>query len=203
MVQQIPTGIEPIDALFIATGEKGIPQSSVIAISQEDFDDATRYILFNLIDNFLRNNYVCIYITYNKILLGVKVSHVAVYKWIQKYTELMKQYVDKLKPNVGDTWRADEVFVKFSGDMKYLFALMDDETRYWIAQEVADTKFKHDAQNLFHEGKEIAGKRPNTLITDGLPAYHDAFNKEFYTNKLPQSKHINAIKLDGNMNYNK
>lgn len=31
-------------------------------------------------------------------LLGVKVSHVAVYNWIGKYTDLMKQYVDKLKP---------------------------------------------------------------------------------------------------------
>ncbi len=136
-------------------------------------------------------------------LFGVKVSHVAVYKWIEKYTELMKQYVDKLKPNVGETWRADEVFVKFSGDMKYLFALMDDETRYWIAQEVAGTKYKHDARSLFAMGKEVTGKRPNVLITDGLPAYHDAFNKEFFTKKKPQSKHINAIKLDGDMNNNK
>ncbi len=42
--------------------------------------------------------------------------------------------------------------------MKYLFALMDDETRFWIAQEVADTKYKHDAQSLFHEGKELMGR---------------------------------------------
>ncbi len=33
-----------------------------------------------------------------------------------------------------------------SGNMKYLFAMMDDETRFWIAQEVAETKFKHDAR---------------------------------------------------------
>ena len=108
----------------------------------------------------------------------------------------------RLLDNVSDTWRADEVFIKISGNMKYLFALMDDETKYWIAQEVADTKDKHDARNLFHAGKEVTGKKPNTLITDGLPAYHDAFNKEFYTNINPQSKHINAIKLDGDMNNN-
>ncbi len=135
--------------------------------------------------------------------IGVDVSYQTVSNWIEKYTLLMKQYVDKLQPNVSNTWRADEVFVKFSGNMKYLFALMDDETRYWIAQEVADTKFKHDAQGLFHEGKEIAGKRPNVLITDGLRAYHDAFNREFYQNSSPRSKHINAIKLDGDMNNNK
>lgn len=85
--------------------------------------------------------------------------------------------------------------MKIKGDMKYLFALMDDETRYWIAQDVADTKFKHDAQALFHKGKQIVGRSPNVLITDGLPAYHDAFNREFFTNTNPRSTHINAIKL--------
>ena len=80
-------------------------------------------------------------------LQGVKVSHVAVYKWIKKYIGLMKQYIDKLRPQVSDTWRADELWVKIKGDMKYLFAIMDDETRYWIAQEVAETKYKHEQEN--------------------------------------------------------
>jgi KaiC/GvpD/RAD55 family RecA-like ATPase len=66
MIKQIQTGIEPIDDLFKATGETGIPPSSIVAIAQEDFDDATRYILFNLIENFLQKYYTCIYITFNK-----------------------------------------------------------------------------------------------------------------------------------------
>jgi putative transposase len=66
-------------------------------------------------------------------LLGVEVSHQTVYKWIRKYVNLMKNYVEKIVPNVSDTWRADELYVKVKGDMKYLFALMDDETRFWIA----------------------------------------------------------------------
>ncbi len=136
-------------------------------------------------------------------LIGVEVSHQTVHEWIEKYMNLMKRYVDKLKPNVGSTWRADEIWIKFSGDMKYLFALMDDETRYWIAQEVADTKFMHDAQGLLHEGKEIVGRRPNIFITDGLQSYKEAFNKEYFTLKNPRSKHISAIKLAGDMNNNK
>ncbi len=130
-------------------------------------------------------------------LFGINVSHQTISNWIEKYTSIMRQYVDNIKPNVSQTWRADEVYVKIKGNMKYLFALMDDETRYWIAQEVADTKHIHDAQNIFHEAKEIAGKKPETLITDGLKAYHDAFNKEFFQNKSPRSQHINAIKLSG------
>lgn len=136
-------------------------------------------------------------------LLGAEVSHQTISNWIEKYTNLMKGYVDRLNPNVGDTWRADEIYIKMKGNLKYLFALMDDETRYWIAQEVAGSKFAHDVSRLFHEGKEIAGRIPNVLITDGLHSYHDGFLKEFYTNTNPKSMHVSAIKLDGSANNNK
>jgi putative transposase len=136
-------------------------------------------------------------------LMGTEVSHQTVSNWIKKYTNVMKSYVDKIGPDVSSTWRADEIYIKIKGDMKYLFALMDDETRYWIAQEIADSKDRHDAKALFVEAKEIAGKRPETLITDGLPAYHRAFNNVFFHNSNPRSQHVNAIKLSGSPNNNK
>jgi len=131
-------------------------------------------------------------------LQGVKVSHVAVYNWVEKYVALMGNYLDGIKPDVGDTWRADEVWLKVKGDMKYLFALMDDETRFWIAQEVANSKYKHDARSLFRSGKEVAGKSPKKMITDGLPAYMEACEKEY-----PSAEHIRHIKLQGDRNNNK
>jgi len=80
----------------------------------------------------------------------------------------------------------------------------DDETRFWIAQEVAESKYKHDARKLFQLGQKVAGKKPMTLITDGLPAYHDAYKKEFWTmRKDTRTEHVNAIKLSGNTNNNK
>jgi transposase-like protein len=136
-------------------------------------------------------------------LLGVEVSHQTVYNWINKYVALMKSYIEKLVPNVSDTWRADELYVKIKGDMKYLFALMDDETRFWIAQEVAETKQKHDARNLFQMGERLMGKKPMILITDGLYAYHEAYVKEFWTQKTPRTEHVRHITLRGNHNNNK
>ena len=91
-------------------------------------------------------------------LQGVSVNHNTIYRWIRKYVYLMEEYLSQIKPNVGDTWRADELWLKVKGNMKYLFALMDDETRFWIAQEVGDTKYKHDAGNLFRKGKEAIGR---------------------------------------------
>jgi len=136
-------------------------------------------------------------------LQGVNVVHSTIYKWIKKYTKVMEYYLDNIVPQVGDTWRADEVFVKIKGDRKYLFALMDDETRFWIAQEVADTKYRHDARNLLRMGKETAKIKPRVFVTDGLPAYHDAFKKEYGAVKKGSAVHIRHIALHGDRNNNK
>jgi putative transposase len=61
------------------------------------------------------------------------VTHQTIYNWIQKYINLMQKYLEQIKPNVSTAWRTDELFLKIKGDMKYLYTLMDDETRFWIA----------------------------------------------------------------------
>jgi transposase-like protein len=136
-------------------------------------------------------------------LLGVEVSHQTVYNWINKYVSLMKAYVEKMIPNVSDTWRADELYVKIKGDMKYVFALLDDETRFWIAQEVAETKYKHDVRTLYQMGERLMGKKPMTLITDGLYSYHEAYKTEWYTRAKPRTEHIRHVRLQGDRNNNK
>ena len=57
--------------------------------------------------------------------------------------------------------------------------MMYNETRFWIVQEVADSKFKHDAQSLLKMGETVAKKVPGEFVTNGLPAYNEAFRKEY------------------------
>lgn len=125
-------------------------------------------------------------------LLGVDVTHKTVFMWIKKYTALMEKYLDRITPQVSDTWRADEIYVKMKGNANWLFALMDDETRFWIAREVATSKERHDARHLLSNGAEIAGKKPKLFITDGLAAYHDAYLREFWTQDR-HTEHISHI----------
>ncbi len=40
----------------------------------------------------------------------------------------MNQYLDKIVPQVGGAWRADEIYVKIRGELEHVFAMMDDET---------------------------------------------------------------------------
>ena len=137
-------------------------------------------------------------------LQGVVVSHQTIYNWIEKYTNLMKKYLDTITPQVGDTWRADEVFVKIKGDLKYLFALLDDETRFLISKEVANRKEGHDARHLLRQGKQVTQTKPRIFITDGLGSYEKAYYKEFWAHNLEdKTTHIRHIRITGDMNNNK
>src|SRR6185503_12496409 len=105
----------------------------------------------------------------------LEISHVTVYNWISRYTKLMQNYLQKIVPNVSDTWRTDELFMKIKGDSKYLYAIMDDQTRFWIAQQVADTKYTEDVRPMFKGAIEAVGRKPTKLISDGAPNFHQAY----------------------------
>jgi putative transposase len=136
-------------------------------------------------------------------LHGVSINHDTVYRWMKKYVGLMQSYLEKITPNVSDAWRADELYLKVKGNPKYLFALMDDQTRFWIAQQVADTRYTSNIQPLFKDAKQIARKRPNTVITDGAQKFADAFKKEFFTINNSRTRHISHIRLQGDHYNNK
>ena len=136
-------------------------------------------------------------------LQGLKISHQTVYNWIMRYVALMEGYLAKMTPNVSGTWRTDELFLKVKGDTKYLYALMDDETRFWIAQQVADNKYTENVRPLFKQGKEVAGKKPDMLISDGAPNFHEAYKEEFWSRVAPRTSHVRHIRLQGDNNNNK
>jgi putative transposase len=136
-------------------------------------------------------------------LQGVNISHVGVLKWIRKYVSLMEKYLEQIQPKVGDIWRADELYVKVKGNNKYLFALMDDETRFWIAQQIADNKGTSDIRPLFKHGADYTQKRPDVLITDGARNFHNAFTKEYRTNRTLSTIHLRNITFEGERHNNK
>ncbi len=187
----------------------GIRRNKAVSIQLWACKDCNRYFSFNLGFEGMRASPQAItgamqlYFTGESLrnvqkflrLQGITVSHVAVLKWIRKYVRLMQSYLDKMAPKLGETWRADELYLKVKGNLKYLYALMDDETRFWIAQQVAATKGTADIRTLFAEGRRVAGRNPRTLITDGAHNFQDACNKEFWTQrKETRTLHISKVR---------
>jgi len=65
-------------------------------------------------------------------LQEINFLHVAIYEWVKKYTKLMDDYLNTIKPQVGNKWHADEAWLKINGDRKYLFTMMDNETGFGL-----------------------------------------------------------------------
>ena len=127
-------------------------------------------------------------------LQGVNVSHVTIYNWIGKYVKLMESYLDKITPKVGDKWRADELYLKVKGNPKWLYAMIDDESRYWIAMQVGDKKWHEDVRPMWREARDVAGKQPKVLITDGAENFAKANKKEYFSHyKARNTQHIREI----------
>ncbi|MDG7008808.1 MAG: IS1/IS6 family transposase [Nitrososphaerota archaeon] len=138
-------------------------------------------------------------------LIGAEISYQTVWNWIQKYVGLMDRYLERITPSVGETWRTDELYLKVKGNMKYLFAMMDDDTRFWIAQQVAENKGTADIRPMFREAIERAGKKPKTLISDGAGNFHVAWRKEMWSQfgEVRSPDHVRDIRMDGSVHNNK
>lgn len=116
---------------------------------------------------------------------NVTVNQSTLLRWIQKYMKLLAKYSEKYKAEVGNIWHSDEttVFIKKEGDKRYyewIWNIMDAKTRYLLACEVTETRFREDARKPLRKAKEAAKKLPDAIVTDGLPAYPMAIKDEFY-----------------------
>lgn len=137
------------------------------------------------------------------IQLGFAVTHQTIYNWIKKYVALMEKYLADVTPDVSDAWRSDELYVKFNGRMKFLFSMIDDDTRYWIARQVSDYKNASDVRPMFRSAMEVAHKRPAAIITDGGRHFQTAFQKEYFVQKGPKTRHFSHAHIRGDYTNNK
>ena len=138
------------------------------------------------------------------VLTGVKVSHVTIQNWIKKYVELMDKYLEKITPRVGDNWRTDEMYLKIKGDKKYLFAMLDSETRFWLAQMVSDHKGNDDVTPMFKNARKTTGKVPSVLTSDGAANFHHAWKQQYRVKNFlhKDTEHHRHIHMAGDMNNN-
>lgn len=137
-------------------------------------------------------------------LTGIQVSYVTIQNWIKKYVSLMDKYLEKITPQVGEAWRTDEIYLKVKGDRKYLFAMLDSETRFWLAQMVSAHKGNDDVSPMFKQAKRTANKVPSTLISDGASNFHHAWEKQYRAKNFlhKDTEHRRHIHLAGDMNNN-
>ena len=98
-------------------------------------------------------------------MLGIDIDHSSIYDWICKYSTMVLKYLSDIVPRTNERTmvRADEVWIKVNGKQNYLFASMDDDSRYWLASDMAETKFQHNADKLLiHKNKTNSYSKHST-----------------------------------------
>lgn len=131
---------------------------------------------------------------------SVKVTQPCVLKWIRKYIELMKPYLEKFTPKVGGIWHSDETMVNVrrtepidGENYSWAWNLMDHETRFLLASEVTKHRDIVDARKALAKARKNSGEQsPDFLVTDKLKAYRKAIPKEFLTHKSNKEKTIHV-----------
>ena len=91
------------------------------------------------------------------------------YNWIVKYSKLISEYLKNITPRLSSWFRADEVWLNIKEKQNYLFVGICDDTRFWIAKDVVNTKFQHNVDNFLEMTKQVSGNKSSKhFITDGL-----------------------------------
>ncbi len=79
---------------------------------------------------------------------------------------------------------------------------MDEKTRFQLASVVSTERRVRDARMVFQRPRRTAGgRKPKFMVTDGLPAYRHAVNKEFPTN-TGETEHLWNVGIQHHPNNN-
>lgn len=116
----------------------------------------------------------------------VSVSHVAIYKWLRKYSQLLADYTRQFKPQQSGVWNADEMMVKVShekiaplvphrGRHFWLWNIVDNQTRFLLANKLTVQRGYPEARSVFQEARQVARQAPSVVITNAMKAYKGAY----------------------------
>jgi len=69
----------------------------------------------------------------------------------------MNEYVSTLTPELSGEFHADEMNIKVKGNWKWLWSIMDKDTRFLLASQISEKREIEDARILFQKAKTVAG----------------------------------------------
>jgi transposase-like protein len=134
--------------------------------------------------------------------MNVEVSQPTINRYVQRFTRLINKYAETFKPQVGDVFAVDEMKLKQSGKWRWLWSVLDRETRYWLCSHISKDRAISDAREPLRKAREVAGKKPSVIISDGLQSYQQAVRSEYFTLRNPRTKHIREIRFTDKANNN-
>jgi transposase-like protein len=86
---------------------------------------------------------------------GIKTCPQTIENYLGRYEKLLSDYMNDLKPKFSGHVNVDELWIKIDGQIKYLFAALDPNTRFLLCTILSQKKDHKGARKLFHRLAEV------------------------------------------------
>ncbi|MCX4784418.1 IS6 family transposase [Streptomyces sp. NBC_01264] len=101
---------------------------------------------------------------------GVIVSYETIRRWCLKFGQAYAKALRRRRPQPGDKWHLDEVFIKINGASKYLWRAVDRDGNV-LDILVQSRRDKAAARRFFRRLLTSTGQVPRVVVTDKLKSY--------------------------------
>jgi putative transposase len=101
---------------------------------------------------------------------GVIVTYEAIRKWCRKFGQAYANQLRRRRPQPGDKWHLDEVFLSISGERHYLWRAVDQDGTV-LDILVQRRRNKTAAKKFFRKLLKRCQYVPRVIITDKLKSY--------------------------------
>jgi len=109
---------------------------------------------------------------------GLTVAPTTVYNWLTRFTTKAARWMDSLGARTSELWHVDETVVTTDGSPRWVWNVIDANTRFLLATHVTKLHRLRDARVTIRRAKSATADRPLAVLTDGLPAYRKAIGRE-------------------------
>jgi putative transposase len=114
---------------------------------------------------------------------GVTVSYESIRQWCLRFGAEFARKLRRRRPQPGDTWHLDEVYLRINGELHYLWRAVD---QHGVVLDilVQDRRNATAAKRFFKRLLAGLKYRPRKIVTDGLRSYGVA-----HRDLLPDVRH--------------
>ena len=113
-----------------------------------------------------------------KQVYNLQVSHMTIYRWVTHYSRLASEWMDNQQVPTGDRWHIDETIIKVDGQHRYLWNVLDSESRFLLATHVSKDRNRSNTRKPIQKAKQATPDRPLEVFTDGMKTYSQAIMRE-------------------------
>ncbi|KAA0585143.1 transposase-like protein [Azospirillum lipoferum] len=121
---------------------------------------------------------------------GIDVSYETVRRWVAKFGPAIAGNLRRLRPKPSPRWHLDEMVIRVSGQLMYLWRAVDDEGEV-LEVLVQRRRDKAAALRLMRKLLKTYGFAPIRVTTDKLRSYRAAFREIGLTAYHEQGRRMN------------